>query len=113
MCTHNGKQGKPRVNKEINIGVLTTLLTTASSLLTGWMTNKKEKQEQVHAKEMEKIKNTNDWEITQAKGSVNSLKDEYWTIIFSIPLILCFIPNTLMQDLRLLLVHLIGIKHVY
>lgn len=57
------------------------------------MTNKKEKQEQVHAKEMEKIKNTNDWEITQAKGSVNSLKDEYWTIIFSIPLILCFIPS--------------------
>ena len=31
-----------------------------------------------------------DWERLQAKGPQNSLKDEWLTIIFSIPLILCF-----------------------
>lgn len=33
------------------------------------------------------------WEQTQAKGSTTSWKDEFWTLIWSIPLIMCFIPG--------------------
>ena len=34
-----------------------------------------------------------DWDIEMAKGSANSWKDEWLTILFSIPLILAFIPG--------------------
>ena len=35
--------------------------------------------------------NLADWEQLHAKGSQTSWKDEFWTIIFSIPLVLAFI----------------------
>ena len=34
-----------------------------------------------------------DWDLEMAKGSQNSWKDEWLTILFSIPLILAFIPG--------------------
>ena len=37
-----------------------------------------------------------DWDLEMAKGSANSWKDEWLTILFSIPLILAFIPG--MED---------------
>jgi cobalamin synthase len=33
-----------------------------------------------------------DWERIMAQGSQNSWKDEWLTILFSVPLILCFLP---------------------
>ncbi len=33
------------------------------------------------------------WDIEQAKASASSWKDEWLTILFSIPLIMCFIPG--------------------
>ena len=38
-----------------------------------------------------------DWDLEMAKGSQSSWKDEWLTILFSIPLILAFIPG--MEDL--------------
>ena len=35
-----------------------------------------------------------DWEKLMAQGSQNSIKDEILTILFSIPLLLCFLPWT-------------------
>ena len=35
-----------------------------------------------------------EWNKIQAENSGGSWKDEFWTIIFSIPLVLCFIPDT-------------------
>ena len=34
-----------------------------------------------------------DWDLEMAKGSANSWKDEWLTILFSIPLILAFVPG--------------------
>ena len=34
-----------------------------------------------------------DWDLESIKGSQNSWKDEWLTIIFSIPLVMCFIPG--------------------
>ena len=34
-----------------------------------------------------------DWDLEMAKGSQSSLKDEWLTILFSIPLILAFVPG--------------------
>lgn len=38
-------------------------------------------------------KSTSDWIAYMSQASQDSWKDEFWTIIFSIPLILCFIPG--------------------
>ena len=34
--------------------------------------------------------NIADWEQIHAKGSQSSWKDEFWTVVWSIPLIMCF-----------------------
>jgi len=39
------------------------------------------------------LKGEHEWDMAMAQGSQNSWKDEYITIIFTIPLILCFIPG--------------------
>lgn len=35
-----------------------------------------------------------EWEKIMAEGSVPSWKDEFWTVVLAIPLVLCFIPAT-------------------
>ena len=67
----------------------------------GFVDTKKAKAEQkvteIKAKTslMEKqIKGEVDWDLEAIKGSQGSWKDEYLTIIFSIPLLLCFVPFT-------------------
>jgi hypothetical protein len=35
-----------------------------------------------------------EWEKIQAEGSKSSWKDEFWTVILAIPLVLCFFPDT-------------------
>jgi hypothetical protein len=37
--------------------------------------------------------NTADWEQLHAKGSQTSWKDEFWTLVFSVPLIMGFVPG--------------------
>ena len=34
-----------------------------------------------------------DWEAAQARNSATSWKDEWLTVLFSIPLVMCFIPG--------------------
>jgi len=35
-----------------------------------------------------------EWEKIQAEASKSSWKDEFWTVILAIPLVLCFFPQT-------------------
>lgn len=37
--------------------------------------------------------NIADWEQLHAKGSQTSWKDEFWTLVWAAPLILCFVPG--------------------
>ncbi len=41
----------------------------------------------------QKAKSIDTWEQTQAKGSQTSWKDEFWTIVWSIPVIMAFTPG--------------------
>ena len=34
-----------------------------------------------------------DWDRIQARNSVSSWKDEFWTLILATPLVMCFIPG--------------------
>lgn len=68
-------------------------LTGAFGLVTSWLDNKKEEQVAKSKQKITLINNTSNWEALHAKGSQTSWKDEFWTIIFAIPLVLCFIPS--------------------
>lgn len=59
----------------------------------GWMKNKQEKQVLKHQKELEVISSTSNWEELQAQNSGHSWKDEWFTVILSVPLIGAFIPE--------------------
>ena len=52
-----------------------------------WLSNKGEKQKAKHEAELKAISNDGNWEEIQARNSATSWKDEWWTIVLSIPLI--------------------------
>jgi hypothetical protein len=73
----------------------------AGDAISGFMETKKAKAKQklvqIEAETtlMEKqIAGEIDWDIAAQKNSESSWKDEYLTILFSIPLLLCFLPFT-------------------
>lgn len=43
--------------------------------------------------EEKKVDHQSFWEVTHAEGSKSSWKDEFWTVIWSIPVIMCFVPG--------------------
>lgn len=70
------------------------LLSKGFELVTTMLENKKKVKELQHQKEVDLIQSIERWEELHAKNSGSSWKDEFWTIVFSIPLVLCFIPST-------------------
>ena len=84
----------------INI-LLQGLLGVAGEAVKGFIDTKKAKAKQKLVKIeaetslMEKqITGEIEWDVEAVKGSKESWKDEYLTILFSIPLLLCFLPFT-------------------
>jgi len=81
--------------------LLKPLLGVASDVVGGIVATKKAKAEQKLTKikaETElmtkQIAGEIDWDVEAIKSSKESWKDEYLTILFSIPLLLCFLPFT-------------------
>ena len=77
------------------------LLGVAGDAIGGYIETKKAKAKQKLVKieaeteiVKQQIKGEIDWDVEAIKGSKDSWKDEYLTILFSIPLLLCFLPFT-------------------
>ncbi len=77
------------------------LIGVASDAIGGYVETKKAKAKQKLVKieaeteiVKQQIKGEIDWDVEAIKGSKESWKDEYLTILFSIPLLLCFLPFT-------------------
>ena len=66
------------------------LITAVGSIASQWLSNKAEKSKAIQAKELELIEQGGNWEALHAQGSQDSYKDEYWTLIFSLPLLAIF-----------------------
>jgi hypothetical protein len=80
---------------------LKPLMDIAGSVVGGVVETRKAKAEQKLTKikaeteiVKQQIKGEIDWDVEAIKGSKESWKDEYLTILFSIPLLLCFLPFT-------------------
>lgn len=81
--------------------IIQGVMGVASEAVGGYMETKKAKAKQKLVKIeaetslMEKqISGEIDWDVAAQKNSSGSWKDEYLTILFSIPLLLCFLPWT-------------------
>jgi magnesium-transporting ATPase (P-type) len=76
------------------IGLIGTALGLIGDLAGNWLERKKsESEEKLKVARAKAVAEIN-WDIEMARASASSWKDEYWTVILSIPLILCFFPDT-------------------
>ncbi len=67
---------------------------TAITALGGWLAEYFRGRQKITKSKVEgKIERIQRWEDSMAEGSMSSWKDEYWTIILSIPMVLCFFPD--------------------
>jgi len=87
------------------MSILTTVLGTISAPLTEYIKGKQRKEELQNAVTQRKIELVSTiqshkalWELEQVKSGNTSWKDEYVTVLFSIPAILCFVNPDVVQE---------------
>lgn len=83
------------------INILQPFIGLASEIVGGIVSTRQAKAKQKLVKIeaeteilVKQIKGEIDWDVEAIKGSKESWKDEYLTLLFSIPLLLCFFPST-------------------
>ena len=69
------------------MSLLTSLIAPVANIATGIIKNRGEIAQAKHQAKMSQIQNDADWESKMADASANSLKDEWFTILLSIPLL--------------------------
>lgn len=79
--------GKPPLScGVINMFSLGSLIGPITKLVGSHLNNKKEEKQAKHKAKMQVIENNADWESKMADSSANSWKDEFWTIVLSVPI---------------------------
>lgn len=66
--------------------MLQALIGPISNLVGGYLKNKAEEKQAKHQAKINVIQNDANWEQTMASASGNSWKDEFWTLVLSIPI---------------------------
>lgn len=73
------------------------ILSAMVSPITGYLSKRSDNKTAVKQKQLDRVMNSDDqlaeWESIQAEGGRHSWKDEYWTLVLSVPAIGCFIPG--------------------
>ena len=69
------------------------LISPIASLLGGYLKNKAEEKQAIHERKLETIKHEANWDNIQATNSGTSFKDEWFTLLFSVPLVMAFVPE--------------------
>jgi len=63
-----------------------SLIGPVANLAGGFLKNKAEEKQAKHEAKMKVIQSDSDWESKMADASANSWKDEFWTIVLSVPI---------------------------
>ena len=63
-----------------------TLISPIANLAGGYLKNKAEEKQAKHQAKMRVIENDGNWEEKMADASASSWKDEFWTIVLSVPI---------------------------
>lgn len=69
------------------------IISTIGGLLKTWLGNRAEVAKAKHERKVQMISRDQSWEELAMANSGASWKDEYLTLLFSVPLILCFFPQ--------------------
>lgn len=64
-----------------------TVVSTIGGIAKGWLENKAEEQKVKQEVKLEKLRTDADWEARMADASATSWKDEWFTILLSLPII--------------------------
>ena len=75
------------------IPIIDSITRLAGTWLEGRVAKTKAKAEAEATVLIKQAESAADWEAAMARNSGQSWKDEWLTLLFSIPLILCFIPS--------------------
>jgi len=65
----------------------TALIGPIAGLAKTWINNRHEQSQAKHVAKMEVIKNTATWEQEMAAASATSWKDEWFTVVLSLPMV--------------------------
>jgi hypothetical protein len=69
------------------------LIAPLTELVSGHFKRKAEEKQATHERKLEVIKHESNWDNIQATNSGSSWKDEWLTLLFSVPLVMAFIPE--------------------
>lgn len=73
--------------------MLQTLIAPVAELFGGYFKRKAEEKQATHERKLEVIKHESNWDNIQATNSGTSWKDEWFTLLFSVPLVMAFVPE--------------------
>ena len=69
------------------------LIAPVTELVSGHLKRKAEEKQAQHERKLEVIKHEANWDNIQATNSGTSWKDEWFTLLFSVPLVMAFVPE--------------------
>ena len=69
------------------------IIAPVANLVGGYLKNKAEEKQAVHERKLEVIKHEANWDNIQATNAGSSWKDEWFTVLFSVPLVMAFVPE--------------------
>ena len=78
----------------MNIPIIGPIVEAVGGVATQWLKNRGEVAVAKHERKLQQIKSDASWDEQAMINSQNSWKDEWLTILISIPLVGCFIPPT-------------------
>ena len=65
----------------------TALIAPLAELGRQWLKNKAEVKQATHEAKLQRIQQESNWEETMAQGSLTSWKDEWFTVVLSVPVV--------------------------
>jgi hypothetical protein len=68
------------------VSIFGAIIGPVADLAKGYLSNKADQAKAKHEAKMNVIQNDADWEAKMADASANSWKDEFWTIVLSVPI---------------------------
>lgn len=68
------------------MSIFGAIIGPVADLAKGYLSNKADQAKAKHEAKMNVIQNDADWEAKMADASANSWKDEFWTIVLSVPI---------------------------
>lgn len=74
-------------------GMLATVFAPLGQVVSTWLEGRNRVQEAKIEREVKALTNEADWDRVQAEASKSSWKDEWLTILVSVPLVLAFVPG--------------------